>query len=252
MTRSLEGKVVLISGTGGGIGRAGALRFSQAGAIVVGCDVDVANAAETQAQVAATGGTMLDVSPVDLGDFDECQRWVDRAVEEFGRIDVLWNNASSGVFATIEAMTPAEWDRSIRNELTLVFLATKAAWSHLGVGGGLIVNTASVAGYGGGVAGIAHSATKWGVRGMTHVMAAEGAPLGIRAISVSPGVIETPGSAKQLSQPGVTEGLMERSLIPRLGQPDDIAKFVALLASDDAGFATGADFRVDGGLVNHG
>lgn len=252
MTRSLEGKVALISGTGGGIGRAGALRFAEAGAIVVGCDVNAESSAETQALVASAGGTMLDVSPVDLGDFDECQRWVDRAVSEFGRVDVLWNNASAGVFATIESMSPADWDVSIRNELTLVFLATKAAWSQLGVNGGLIINTASVAGHGGGVAGIAHSATKWGVRGMTHVMAAEGAPLGIRAISVSPGVIETPGSAAQLSQPGVTEALMQRSLIPRLGQPDDIAKFVAFLASDDASFATGADFRVDGGLVNHG
>ncbi|WP_220453968.1 SDR family NAD(P)-dependent oxidoreductase [Nocardioides immobilis] len=189
------------------------------------------DSAQTQALVAEAGGTMLDVSPVDLGDFGECQRWVDRAANEFGRIDILWNNASAGVFSTIEAMSPTDWDRSIRNELTLV---TKAAWSQRGVNGGLIINTASVAGHGGSVAGIAHSATKWGVRGMTHVMAAEGAPLGIRAISVSPGVIETPGSSKQLSMPGVTEALMERSLIPRLGQPDDIARFVAFLASDGA------------------
>lgn len=251
MERSLEGKVALISGTGGGIGRAGALRFAAAGALVVGCDIDATSSAQTQALVAEAGGTMLAVSPVDLGDFGECQRWVARAVEEFGRIDVLWNNASASVFATIETMSPEDWDRSIRNELTLVFLATKAAWSQLATDGGLIINTASVAGHGGSVAGIAHSATKWGVRGMTHVMAAEGAPHGIRAISVSPGVIETPGSALQLSQPGVTEGLMARSLVPRLGQPNDIAKFVAFLASDDAAFATGADFRVDGGLVNH-
>jgi len=252
MTRSLEGKVALISGTGSGIGRAGALRFTAAGATVVGCDVNADGNAETQRMVEDAGGTMLGVAPIDLADFDACQAWVARAVEEFGRIDVLWNNASSGVFATIETMTPDDWDRSLRNELTLVFLATKAAWSQLGIDHGLIINTASVAGHGGSVAGIAHSATKWGVRGMTHVMAAEGAPLGIRAISISPGVIETAGSSAQLSAPGVTEALMQRSLIQRLGQPDDIAKFAAFLASDDASFATGADFRVDGGLINHG
>lgn len=251
MTRSLEGKVALISGTGGGIGRAGALRFAEAGARVVGCDVDAESAAQTQALVTEAGGTMIDVSPLDLGDLEECRRWVDRAVTGFGQVDVLWNNASAGAFGTIESMTAQEWDRSIRNELTLVFLATKAAWSQLGVGGGLIINTASVAGHGGSVAGIAHSAAKWGVRGMTHVMAAEGAPRGIRAVSISPGVVETPGSAEQLSQPGVLDGLLAKSLVPRLGQPDDIAKLAAYLASDDASFATGADFRVDGGLVNH-
>jgi NAD(P)-dependent dehydrogenase (short-subunit alcohol dehydrogenase family) len=249
MTNSLHGKVALISGTGGGIGRAGALRFAAAGATIVGCDVNPETSAETKALVEEAGGTMVDVSPIDLGDVAECQRWVDRAISEFGRIDILWNNASAGVFATIDTMTPEAWDRSIRNELSLVFYATKAAWPHLGEGG-LIINTASVAGHGGSVAGIAHSASKWGVRGMTHVMAAEGAARGIRAISVSPGVIETPGSSAQLSQPGVTEALMERSLIKRLGQPDDIAAFVAFLASPEASFASGADFRVDGGLVN--
>ena len=251
MTRSLEGKVALISGTGGGIGRAGALRFAEAGARVVGCDVDAESAAQTQALVTEAGGTMIDVSPLDLGDLEECRRWVDRAVTGFGQVDVLWNNASTGAFGTIESMTAQEWDRSIRNELTLVFLATKAAWSQLGAGGGLIINTASVAGHGGSVAGIAHSAATWGVRGMTHVMAAEGAPRGIRAVSISPGVVETPGSAELLSQPGVLDGLLAKSLVPRLGQPDDIAKLAAYLASDDASFATGADFRVDGGLVNH-
>lgn len=250
MTGSLDGKVAFISGTGGGIGRAGALRFAAAGARVVGCDVDVSSAGETQALVTAAGGTMLTVAPVDLGDYTDCCRWVEEGVAAYGRIDVLWNNASSGVFATIASMSPSDWDRSIRNELTLVFLATKAAWSQLSTDGGLIINTASVAAHGGSVAGIAHSATKWGVRGMTHVMAAEGAPLGIRAVSISPGVIETPGSSAQLSQPGVTEALVARSLVSRLGQPDDIAAFAAFLASDDAAFATGADFRVDGGLIN--
>ena len=252
MTSSLEGKVVLISGAGSGIGRAGALRFAEAGATIVGCDLDAGRNTETQRLVGASGGTMVDVSPVDLGELAGCQTWVDRAIDEFGRIDVLWNNASACVFKTIETMTAQEWDFSIRNELSLVFLGTKAAWPHLSESHGLVINTASVAGHGGGVGGIAHSATKWAVRGMTHVVAAEGAPRGIRAVSISPGVIETPGSAEQLSVPGATQSLLQQSLVPRLGQPDDIAKAAVFLASDDAAFVTGIDFRVDGGLVNHG
>lgn len=252
MASSLDGKVVLISGTGSGIGRAGALRFAEAGAAVVGCDLDAEHNAETQRMVSAAGGTMVDVSAVDLGELAGCQTWVDRAIEEFGRVDVLWNNASACAFKTIDTMTVEEWDFSIRNELSLVFLGTKAAWPHLGESHGLVINTASVAGHGGGVGGIAHSATKWAVRGMTHVMAAEGAPAGIRAVSISPGVIETAGSAEQLGMPGATEALLRQSLVPRLGQADDIARAAVFLASDDAAFVTGIDFRVDGGLVNHG
>jgi len=251
MTRTLDGKVVLISGTGSGIGRAGAQHFAAAGATVVGSDLNPERNTETAELISAAGGTMRSVAPLDLGDYEQCRRWVDGAVADFGRVDVLWNNASACVFATIEAMSVEQWDFSIRNELTLVFLATKAAWPHLRESHGLVINTASVAGHGGGPGGIAHSATKHAVLGMTNVMAAEGAPAGIRAVSISPGVIETPGSAEQLSLPGAKESLLQHSLIPRLGRPDDIARMAVWLASDDASFATGADFRIDGGLVNH-
>ena len=251
MTRSLDGKVVLISGTGSGIGRAGAQYFAAAGATVVGCDLNAEHGDETAKLVSDAGGRMVSVAPVDLGDYAECQRWVERAITDFGQIDLLWNNASACVFATIETMSVEDWDFSIRNEISLVFLATKAAWPHLKANGGLIINTASVAGHGGGPGGIAHSATKSAVMAMTNVMAAEGAPSGIRAVSISPGVIQTPGSAEQLAIPGALEGLMQHSLVQRVGQPEDIARFAVFLASDEASFATGADFRVDGGLVNH-
>jgi NAD(P)-dependent dehydrogenase (short-subunit alcohol dehydrogenase family) len=254
---SLDGKVVLITGTGSGMGRAGALRFAEAGATVVGCDLNADGNAETEAMVKSAGGQMHGTAPVDLGDYAECEQWIGQAVQAHGRLDVLWNNASACVFAPIDAMTVEQWDFSIRNELSIVFLVTKAAWPHLTASAGadsspVVINTASVAGHGGGPGGIAHSATKAAVLAMTHVLAAEGGPRGIRAVSISPGVIETPGSAEQLAMPGARDALLSQSLVPRLGQPDEIARAAVFLASDDASFITGTDLLVDGGLTNHG
>jgi meso-butanediol dehydrogenase / (S,S)-butanediol dehydrogenase / diacetyl reductase len=251
MAGRLEGKVALITVTGSGMGRGAAIRFAQEGAVVVGCDLNAVGNAETVALVEDAGGHMDGKAPVDLGDFAQCQAWIDEAAATHGRIDILWNNASAVVFAPIDQMTVEEWDFSIRNEQSIVFFASKAAWPHLVANGGVIINTASVAGHGGGPGGIAHSATKAAVIAMTHVMASEGAPYGIRVMSISPGVIATPGSAEQLAIPGATEMLLARSLVPRLGQADDVARAAVFLASDEASFITGADFLVDGGLVNH-
>jgi meso-butanediol dehydrogenase/(S,S)-butanediol dehydrogenase/diacetyl reductase len=247
----LEGKVALITGTASGMGRAGAHRFAAEGALVIGCDLNEEASAAAVEDVRAAGGQMHAMAPVDLGDGAQARAWVEEAAALHGRIDILWNNASAVVFATIDDMSQDQWHFSIRNELDLVFLTTKAAWPHLCANGGVVINTASVAGHGGGPGGIAHSATKAAVIAMTHVMAAEGAAHGVRAVSISPGVIETPGSAEQLALPGAKEGLMMVSLIKRLGTPQDIAGVAAFLASDEASFITGADYLVDGGLTNH-
>jgi meso-butanediol dehydrogenase / (S,S)-butanediol dehydrogenase / diacetyl reductase len=247
----LAGRVALITGTASGMGRSAAMRFAAEGAVVEGCDLNVRGNSETAAMVAAVGGVMHATAPVDVADYDSCAAWVAAAAARHGRIDVLYNNASACAFALIDQMSREQWDFTVRNELTLVFVATKAAWPYLCASGGLIVNTASVAGHGGGPGGIGHSATKAAVLAMTHVMAAEGAPYGVRAVSLSPGVVATPGSAEQLSLPGAMDGLLAASLVKRVAQPDEIAAVAAFLASDDASFITGTDIRVDGGLVNH-
>jgi meso-butanediol dehydrogenase / (S,S)-butanediol dehydrogenase / diacetyl reductase len=216
-----------------------------------GCDLDAAGNAETAALVAAAGGLMISTAPVDLADDESCQSWIDQAAARHGRIDVLYNNASIAVFATIDVMTREQWDLTLRNELTLIFVTTKAAWPHLCASRGVIINTASVAGHGGGPGGIGHCTTKAGVLAMTHVMAAEGAPHGVRAVSISPGVIETAGSAERLAMPGALDMLLATSLVKRLGQPGEVAAVAAFLASDEAAFITGTDVLVDGGLTNH-
>ncbi|MDB6062522.1 MAG: putative short chain dehydrogenase [Verrucomicrobiaceae bacterium] len=250
MARRLENRVALITGTGKGMGRAAALRFAAEGAWVIGCDLDAEANASTIADVQAAHGTMHGMTPVDLGDPVQARQWVADAVAIHGRIDILYNNASACRFVTIDQMTDDDWYFTTRNELDLVAHVTRAAWSHLCKNGGVIINTASVAGHGGGVGGFCHSTTKAGVLAMTKVMAAEGAPHGIRAVSISPGMIETPGSADQLAMPGVRDMLMAHSLVKRIGRPEEIAGVAAFLASDEASFITGTDYLVDGGLTN--
>ncbi len=250
MNRRLEGKVVLISGTGGGQGRAAALRFAADGAIIVGCDVSGAADAETAGLVTEAGGIMTTMV-CDLGDPAEAQAWVDRAVSDHGRVDVVYNNASAAKFGSIADLSIDDWRFTIRNELDLVFLTTKFAWPHLAKRGGAIINVASTAGWQGsrGNGTIAHNATKGGVIAMTRQMALEGAPLGIRANSISPGFIITPGTRAFAENPAVRAQLTNSIPLGRPGEPEDVVGMAAFLASDEAAFITGADIIIDGGTT---
>ena len=250
MNRRLEGKVVLISGTGGGQGRAAALRFAADGAIIVGCDVSGAADAESAGLVMEAGGIMTTMV-CDLGDPAEAQAWVDRAVSDHGRVDVVYNNASAAKFGSIADLSIEDWRFTIRNELDLVFLTTKFAWPHLAKRGGAIVNVASTAGWKGsrGNGTIAHNATKGGVIAMTRQMALEGAPLGIRANSISPGFIITPGTRAFAENPAVRAQLTNNIPLGRPGEPEDVVGMAAFLASDEAAFITGADIIIDGGTT---
>jgi len=250
VTRRLEGRVALISGTGGGQGRAAALRFAADGAIVVGCDVSGAADTETVRLVTEAGGVMTTMV-CDLGDPAEAQAWVDRAVTDHGRIDVVYNNASTAKFGSIAELSIEDWRFTIRNELDLVFLTTKFAWPHLAKRGGAIVNVASTAGWQGsrGNGTVAHNATKGGVIAMTRQMALEGAPLGIRANSISPGFIITPGTRAFAENPAVRAQLTNSIPLGRPGEPEDVVGMAAFLASDEAAFITGTDIIIDGGTT---
>lgn len=233
------------------MGRAAALRFAAAGAVVVGCDVDEESHKQTVAEVEAAGGVIDGQAPVDLGDSAEATAWVERAAREHGRIDVVYNNASAARFAPVASMSDEDWRFTIRNELDLVFYVTRAAWPHLAERGGVIINVASVAAHRGNVQVpiLAHTATKGGVVAMTRQLAAEGAPHGIRAVSISPGTIESPGTAATLADPAVRAGLLSQTLTTRLGVPTDVVSLALHLADDEAGFLTGIDFLVDGGMT---
>ena len=144
MAERLLGKVCIITGTGGSIGREAALIFAQEGALVVGCDVQVEAAQSTVEAVRAAGGTMVSLQPCRLSKPADCQALVDFAVRTFSRIDVLFNNAAMAYFNWLEDISDEEWDRNRREEVDLVFYLTRAAWPYLKSSRGVVVNTASL------------------------------------------------------------------------------------------------------------
>jgi NAD(P)-dependent dehydrogenase (short-subunit alcohol dehydrogenase family) len=251
MSGRLQGKVALVTGTGGRQGRAIARLFALEGATVVGCDVDESAAEATAAAVRASGGTMHSTQPVDLGDGEATRAWIDAAVAELGGFDILYNNASMPRISPVATLSPEDWAFTMRNELDLVYHACRHAWHHLiARGGGVILNTASVAGLVGDMGGAAHAATKGGVIAMTRQLAVEGAPHGIRANSISPGLVvqEGPAPVAQLSTVAMQQ-ILDRQLLRRPGRPQDIAYCALYLVSDEATWVTGANFVVDGGLT---
>lgn len=141
MLERLLGKVCIITGTGGSIGREAALIFAQEGALVVGCDLQVDAAQATVEAVRAAGGTTVSLQPCRLSKPADCQALVDFAVRTFNRIDVLFNNAAMAYFNWLEDISDEEWDRNRREEVDLVFYLTRAAWPYLKASRGVVVNT---------------------------------------------------------------------------------------------------------------
>ncbi len=251
MNGRLEGKVCIITGTGGSMGRAAALLFAREGAKVVGCDVHEENAVETLEAVRAEGGVMVSLQPCNLTDANQCQGLIDLAIAEFGQIDVVFNNAAMAYFGWIDELAAEDWYRTINEEVHLVFLLTQAAWPHLAKRGGAIVNMASVSAQTtfGTLPGIAHSTAKGGIVAMTRHLAMEGRLKGIRANSLSPGVIETNQTVPLLEDEEWRNYMLGRTLLGRLGKPEEIANVALFLASDDSSYITGTDIVADGGIM---
>ncbi|HPG25239.1 MAG: SDR family oxidoreductase [Spirochaetaceae bacterium] len=245
----LDDKVVLITGTGGGQGREAALQFTAAGARVVGCDIRADTSEETLALVRAAGGDFVSMHPVDLRDPAAVERWIDDCIALHGRIDVLYNNASAPRHAPVGSFPLDDWHFTIDSELHSVFYVTRFAWPHLVASRGVVINIASTAGIRGSTpGGLAHATAKAGVIGMTKHLALEGAPHGIRVLSISPGGIETPAiAAYGKAHPEDLKAAVAKNLIPRLGQPAEIVRMALFLASDDAAYMTGENVVIDGG-----
>jgi NAD(P)-dependent dehydrogenase (short-subunit alcohol dehydrogenase family) len=247
----LAGKVALITGTGGGIGRAAALLFAAEGATVAGCDLDSGSSEKTAALVRAAGGTMSTAAPVDVADEDAVRTWIGDTVAEHGGVDVLYNNAGLTSFAPLEDVTLDDWSFTMRNELDVVFLACKHAWPHLRArGGGSVVNVGSTAGMTGSLTldRTAHTASKGAVIALTRQLAAEGARHGIRVNSVSPGMTVTPQTRHLFDDPEhPISRIADHIPLGRPGSPEDVARCALFLASDESAYVTGANLVVDGG-----
>lgn len=249
----LDGKAVLITGTGGGIGRATALRCAAEGAHVMGCDLDPERSRETVDLVRAAGGRMDAHAPADLSTEDGSRDAVERAVAALGGLDVLVNNASAIRFGAIDELSFADWSFTIRHELDIVFLVTRAAWPHIVArGGGSIVNVASISASRGAffMPQNAHGAAKGGVLALTYQLVIEGGPHGIRVNAVSPAMTSTPHTAPLLEDPdGPAPAIVARTPLGRWGQPEDVANAILFLASDEAAHVSGANLPVDGGAA---
>lgn len=251
--RILNNKVVLITGSGGGLGRAAALTFAREGAKVVGCDINEIANEETVDLVKRTGGEMVSIAPVDLTDPMQVQNMVNNAVTAYGWLDVVYNNAAIQYFGPMPDFSINDWRATIAGELDIPFFVSKFAWPHLvRRGGGVIINIASMAGV---IAGetppmIGHVAAKAGVIAMTRQLALEGARYGIRAVAISPGPFLTPASDRDLgNNKEARDAITSKTLLKRFGKPEELVELAAFIASDRASYITGANYVVDGGAT---
>jgi NAD(P)-dependent dehydrogenase (short-subunit alcohol dehydrogenase family) len=248
----LKDKVCIITGTGSGMGRAAAVLFAAEGAKVVGCDINAQSAEATLREVEKAGGEMVSLQPCDLTKQDRCDALVKLALDSYGGIDVVYNNAAMAYFGWMDTFTVEEFARTMDEELVIVFRFCKTVWPHLVErGGGSIINVASTSAK---VAykalpGIAHTAAKGGVLAMTRQLAMEGGRHNIRANTVSPGLIETAQTRDFLKLPEFLGPMMDKLMLGRVGQPEEVAHAALFLASDESSFVTGADIAVDGGTT---
>jgi len=250
MSGRLSEKVCVITGTGGSIGRASAIAFAKEGALVVGCDVDVESAGSTVEIVRGANGEMVSMQPCRLDDPADCEALVELALQTYGAVHVLFNLAAISYFNWLEDITDEEWDKARWGEVDVVFYLTRAAWPHLTASRGVVVNMASLnASLSFKILpSLAHTTNKAGIIGMTRQLAMEGREHGIRANSISPGLIESNATRDQLKDPEWASAMLGRTLLGRLGRPDEVASVALFLASEDSSYMTGVDLVVDGGM----
>ena len=249
----LDGKAALITGAGGGIGRATALAFAREGARVAVADVAVEAAHETVAQVNAAGGQAISLAGDVTRDAD-VRAMIGAVVGAYGRLDCAFNNAGvAGWHVGSTNQKTAEWseesfDRMIAVNLKGVWLCLRAEINQmLAQGGGAIVNTASIAGLVGLPNATAYVAAKHGVVGLTKTAALEYAEAKIRVNAVCPGYIKTPMTAGMTPERGAA--VLAQTPMKRLGEADEIAEMVVWLCSARASYVSGAAYNVDGGWM---
>ena len=249
--RRLEGKVALITGGARGQGAAEARTFAGEGAKVMIADLLDEEGTRVASEIKDSGGDAIFVH-LDVSSEENWRRAIETAVSKFGKLNVLVNNAAIYRGSRVEEATTDEWDAVMDVNAKGVFLGTKVAIPEMRkAGGGSIVNIASIAGLIGGTQAAAYHASKGAVRLFTKSTAVQYGGEGIRANSIYPGAVETPmydsivgeGEGRRLS--------IARTLLGRIGTPEDIAYGALYLASDESAFVTGAELVIDGGVTAH-
>ena len=247
----LQDRVAVITGAGSGIGQAMALLFAKEGARVLAADVNGA-AAEATAQAVTDVGGSATAFTVDVIDPQQVQAMIEQARSTYGRINILCNNAGIGSTTDVVACEPDEWDRVMTVNVKSVYLGCKYAIPHMiEQGGGVIINTASVAGMVGIVKRAAYCASKGAVIALTRQVAIEYVKQNIRVNCLCPGTVDSPWVERLLQQTddrvAARQALEARQPMGRLGTPQEVAAAALYLASDDAAFITGTGLVIDGG-----
>ena len=243
----LKEKIALVTGASRGLGKAIALHLAEEGAqIIINYAKNSEKAKEVVAAVESTGGKALAMQ-ADVSCWQEVEKMVDSIYEKFGRIDILVNNAGVNRDELIISMEKEDWDAVINTNLGGLFHCTKAVAKYMMIQkSGRIINMSSVAGERGGRGQSNYAASKGGVNAFTRSVAMELAPKKVTVNAIAPGVIETEMSSTVIRR--AKDFILNSVALKRLGQPEEIAKVVAFLASDDSSYITGEVIRVDGGF----
>lgn len=247
----LKDRVVVITGSGAGIGRASAREFAREGARVVVADINFSGAQETAREIAAASGVARAVE-VDVADADSVQRLVRETAQAFGDVHVLYNNAAVQVSKTLEETTLEEWNHQMAVNLGGIFLCSKFFLPHLRRTHGNILNMASVNGFFVEPMCAGYCATKGAIIALTKAMAIDYGKDGIRVNCICPGYIDAGmawGYFEGQPDPAAARATAAKlQALKRIGRPEEVARVAAFLASDEAAYMTGASVIVDGGF----
>ncbi len=247
MAGRLSGKVAIVTGAGSGIGRASAILFAKEGAKVVVADYDEKGGRETARIIAKARGNAIFVK-ADVSKSSDARAIVAAAIKNYGKLNILYNNAGIVRWGNAIECTEEDWNRVIDINLKGAWLCSKFAIPEMvKQRGGSIVNTASIAGCVAFAKIAAYCASKGGLIELTKSMALDFAPNKIRVNAICPGVIKTGMTKGILDDKKTVKGMLKATVIGRLGEPEDIANAALYLASDDSSFVTGTTLVVDGG-----